>query len=60
MWWGYVASLLRRAPRYEEPGFRQFLSATQWIASYAKGERPRVASTNAKRQRGARKKCDRQ
>jgi len=30
MWWGYVASLLRRAPRYEEPGFRQFLQRYQW------------------------------
>jgi glycosyltransferase involved in cell wall biosynthesis len=30
MWWGYIASLLRRAPRYEEPGFRQFLQRYQW------------------------------
>jgi glycosyltransferase involved in cell wall biosynthesis len=30
MWWGYVSSLLRRAPRYEEPGFRQFLRRYQW------------------------------
>jgi poly-beta-1,6-N-acetyl-D-glucosamine synthase len=30
MWWGYVWSLLRRAPRYEEPGFRRFLRRYQW------------------------------
>lgn len=30
MWWGYVSSLARRAPRYEEPGFRRFLRRYQW------------------------------
>jgi biofilm PGA synthesis N-glycosyltransferase PgaC len=30
MWWGYVSSLIRRAPRYEEPDFRRFLRAYQW------------------------------
>jgi hypothetical protein len=29
MWWGYVSSLLRRAPRYHEPGFRSFLRGYQ-------------------------------
>jgi glycosyltransferase involved in cell wall biosynthesis len=30
MWWGYVSSLVRRAPRYEQPGFREFLRRYQW------------------------------
>ena len=30
MWWGYVSSLFRRAPRYEQPGFRRFLRRYQW------------------------------
>jgi len=30
MWWGYVASLIRRAPRYDEPEFRRFLRSYQW------------------------------
>jgi hypothetical protein len=30
MWWGYVWSLIRRAPRYDEPGFRRFLRSYQW------------------------------
>jgi glycosyltransferase involved in cell wall biosynthesis len=30
MWWGYVSSLIRRAPRYEQTGFRQFLRSYQW------------------------------
>jgi len=30
MWWGYVRSLLRRAPRHEDPVFRQFLRRYQW------------------------------
>jgi len=30
MWWGYVRSMLRRAPRYEMPGFRRFLRRYQW------------------------------
>jgi glycosyltransferase involved in cell wall biosynthesis len=30
MWWGYVSSLIQRAPRYEEPGFRKFLRRYQW------------------------------
>jgi hypothetical protein len=30
MWWGYVSSLIRRAPRYEHPGFRRFLRSYQW------------------------------
>lgn len=29
MWWGYVWSLLRHAPRYEQPGFRRFLRSYQ-------------------------------
>jgi hypothetical protein len=30
MWWGYISSLVRRAPRYERPGFRRFLRDYQW------------------------------
>jgi glycosyltransferase involved in cell wall biosynthesis len=30
MWWGYVSSLLRHAPRYDEPAFRRFLRSYQW------------------------------
>lgn len=30
MIWGYVWSALRRAPRYDEPGFRAFLRRYQW------------------------------
>ena len=30
MWWGYVFSLFRRAPRYEQPEFRRFLRRYQW------------------------------
>jgi glycosyltransferase involved in cell wall biosynthesis len=30
MWWGYVSSLVRHAPRYDEPGFRAFLRRYQW------------------------------
>jgi len=30
MWWGYVASLIRRAPRYDELEFRRFLRSYQW------------------------------
>lgn len=30
MWWGYVRSMLRRAPRYDDQGFRSFLRRFQW------------------------------
>lgn len=30
MWWGYVRSLLRREPRYEDREFRAFLRRYQW------------------------------
>jgi glycosyltransferase involved in cell wall biosynthesis len=30
MWWGYMSSLVRQAPRYDEPGFRAFLRRYQW------------------------------
>jgi hypothetical protein len=30
MWCGYVGSLIRRAPRYEDPAFRRFLHRYQW------------------------------
>jgi poly-beta-1,6-N-acetyl-D-glucosamine synthase len=30
MWWGYVRSLIRRAPRYQDPAFRRFLRRYQW------------------------------
>ena len=29
MWWGYVSSLIRHTPRYEEPDFRRFLRSYQ-------------------------------
>jgi glycosyltransferase involved in cell wall biosynthesis len=29
MWWGYMRSMLKRAPRYDEPGFRRFLRRYQ-------------------------------
>jgi biofilm PGA synthesis N-glycosyltransferase PgaC len=29
MWWGYLWSVLRGAPRYEDPGFRRFLRRYQ-------------------------------
>lgn len=38
MWWGYVKSMLARKPRYEKPGFREFLRAWQW-ESLTKGKR---------------------
>ena len=30
MWLGYASSLIRRAPRYAQPGFRVFLRRYQW------------------------------
>ena len=30
MWVGYVSSLVRRRPRYEQPDFRRFLRSYQW------------------------------
>ena len=30
MWLGYLSSLVRRAPRYEQPDFRRFLRSYQW------------------------------
>ena len=30
MWCGYVASMIRRAARYQQPGFRRFLRRYQW------------------------------
>jgi glycosyltransferase involved in cell wall biosynthesis len=30
MWWGYVASMIQRKPRYAEPTFRKFLRQYQW------------------------------
>jgi glycosyltransferase involved in cell wall biosynthesis len=30
MWLGYVSSLVRRRPRYEQPDFRRFLRSYQW------------------------------
>lgn len=30
MWWGYVSSLVGRAPRYEQAEFRRFLRSYQW------------------------------
>ena len=30
MWLGYASSLIRRAPRYAQPGFRAFLRRYQW------------------------------
>ncbi|HYE03609.1 MAG TPA: glycosyltransferase family A protein [Phycisphaerales bacterium] len=42
MWWGYVRAMLRRAPRYEEPGFRRFLRRYQWRALW-RGKRAATA-----------------
>jgi poly-beta-1,6-N-acetyl-D-glucosamine synthase len=30
MFWGYLRSALKRAPRYGDEGFRQFLREYQW------------------------------
>jgi len=38
MWWGYVASMLRGLPRYEDAEFRRFLRRYQW-ACLLKGKR---------------------
>lgn len=32
MWWGYVRSMIRGAPRYNDPEFRRFLRRYQWEA----------------------------
>ena len=31
MLWGWLKSAIRRAPRYEDPAFRQFLRRYQWL-----------------------------
>ncbi|MEM7682859.1 MAG: glycosyltransferase [Planctomycetota bacterium] len=30
MWWGYVRSMVKREPRYDDPAFRVFLRRWQW------------------------------
>ncbi len=42
MWWGYVASMLRGLPRYEDAEFRRFLRRYQW-ACLLKGKRRATA-----------------
>ena len=31
MWWGYVRSMLKRATRYDDPAFTEFLRKYQWM-----------------------------
>src|SRR5690606_14501825 len=38
MWWGFVAAMLKRAPRYDDPEFRTFLRAYQF-SSLWRGKR---------------------
>jgi hypothetical protein len=45
MWWGYVRSMLTRAPRLEDPGFRTFVRAWQW-ASLFRGKSRATAELN--------------
>jgi len=32
MWWGYVVSMIKRVPRFEDPAFRRYLRRYQWMA----------------------------
>lgn len=32
MWWGYVDSMLKRKPRYQDKEFKQFLRRWQWMS----------------------------
>ncbi|MBI1367284.1 MAG: glycosyltransferase [Planctomycetes bacterium] len=34
LWWGYVKSMLKRLPRYENPEFRKFLRRYQWMCLF--------------------------
>ena len=45
MWWGYLRSMLRRAPRYDDPGFRKFLRRYQW-ACLRKGKAQATEAVN--------------
>jgi biofilm PGA synthesis N-glycosyltransferase PgaC len=45
MLWGYVRSALKRAPRYDEPGFRPFLRRYQW-ACLTRGKTSATQSLN--------------
>jgi biofilm PGA synthesis N-glycosyltransferase PgaC len=46
MLWGYLSSAVKRAPRYEEPGFRTFLRRYQH-ACLSMGKKAATAKVNA-------------
>lgn len=50
MLWGYFSSLVRRAPRYDAPGFRPFLRSYQW-ACLLRGRARATADLNARQAR---------
>ncbi|MBC7835845.1 MAG: glycosyltransferase family 2 protein [Phycisphaerales bacterium] len=45
IWWGYVASMVARKPRYDDPPFRRFLRRYQW-ASLLRGKAAAVRALN--------------
>jgi len=45
MWWGYVRSMLRRQPRYQDMQFRRFLRQYQW-ACLRRGKAAATARIN--------------
>ncbi len=45
MWWGYMSSLVRRLPRYDDPEFRRFLRKFQWLCLF-RGKARATALTN--------------
>ncbi|MFV2070019.1 MAG: glycosyltransferase family 2 protein [Pirellulales bacterium] len=47
MWWGYLASWLRRDPRYPDPEFRRFLRRYQWSCLF-RGKRAATRMLNAR------------
>ena len=48
MWWGYVASMLARQPRYEDRQFRAFLRRYQWRCLL----RGKAKATNGSKSKG--------
>jgi biofilm PGA synthesis N-glycosyltransferase PgaC len=52
MLWGWLKSWLQRKPRYEEPGFRQFLRRYQWRALLV-GKRRAVEEVTGERRHAA-------
>jgi len=47
MAWGYLKSMLQRAPRYGDPDFRRFLRRYQW-ACLLRGKRRATEALNAR------------